>query len=69
MLEIRNTDGTVVKTFKSTLDPDQYRGFYPLQDGEMITYIDTWMCFGRTENFQPICASPREEIQPPTQTP
>lgn len=62
LLEVKNPDGAVVKTFKSSLDPDQYRGFYPLQDGESITYIDTWMCRGRTENFQPICASPREQM-------
>lgn len=62
MLEVKDSAGLVVRTFKSSLDPDQYRGFYPLKDGESITYIDTWMCQGRTENFQPICASPRESM-------
>jgi hypothetical protein len=60
LLEVKDTNGTVVRTFKSSLDPDQYRAFYPLKDGESLSYIDTWMCQGRTGNFQPICTSPRE---------
>jgi hypothetical protein len=49
----------VLKTFISTLDPDQYKDFYLLNEGEQITYIDTWMCFGRTDQHTPTCPSPR----------
>lgn len=65
VLEIKNSDGDVIKTFQSSLDPDQYQGFYPLKNGETIIYTDTWMCFGRTENYQPICTSPHDLSRAP----
>ena len=42
----------------STLDPDQYRGYYQVKDNEDITYTQTWMCPGRTANFKDICPAP-----------
>ena len=45
---------------KSSLDPFQYIGYYPVRADESITYIDTWRCPGRTGGLQPICKSPKE---------
>jgi len=59
LLQISSADGTDVKQIKSTLDPDQYRGYHPLKEGDRIFYTDTWMCRGRTSEL-PLCPSPRE---------
>jgi hypothetical protein len=59
LLQISDSQGTPVRQIKSSLDPDQYRGYHPLNQGETITYIDTWMCRGRTGHV-PTCPSPRE---------
>ncbi len=32
----------------STLDPNQYRGYYPAKPGEKITYRQSWRCKGNT---------------------
>jgi hypothetical protein len=47
----------------SSLDPDQYRGYYPLDPGETITYRDTWMCKGNTSEKQ-ICPKPPRPAKP-----
>jgi len=54
----------VIKTFISTLDPDQYKDFHLLNEQEQITYIDTWMCQGRTDQYTPICPPPRSVEKP-----
>lgn len=43
----------------STLDPDQYRGYFPVGEDEVVTYTDTWRCRGRTDN-KPHCPNPRD---------
>ncbi|MFP5518731.1 MAG: hypothetical protein ACLGGX_02415 [Bdellovibrionia bacterium] len=48
------------KVFPSTLDPEQYRGYYPVQNNQTIKYLDTWLCVGRTGGFKPLCPNPRE---------
>lgn len=45
----------------STLDPEQYRGYYPVAQDEDITYIDTWRCYGRTDNFKDFCPNPKAQ--------
>jgi len=42
----------------SNLDPQQYRGYYPIQNDEHIYYTDSWMCKGRTGSFRKICDAP-----------
>jgi hypothetical protein len=42
----------------STLDPNQYRGYYPVKPDEKITYRQTWRCRGNTSGFKPICPKP-----------
>lgn len=58
VLQITSADGNV-KTFESTLDPDQYRGYYPLRPDDKIFYTDTWMCKGRTVGYDKHCENPR----------
>lgn len=43
---------------QSSLDPEQYRGYYPVEADERVEYIDTWRCPGRTDNFQDYCQKP-----------
>jgi hypothetical protein len=47
------------KLIQSTLDPEQYRGYYPLPDGATVTYVQTWRCWGRT-GLRPLCKNPKE---------
>lgn len=49
---------------ESTLDHIQYRFYYPVTADEEITYIDTWRCYGRTGDFQPLCPNPKGQIPP-----
>ena len=42
----------------STLDEIQYPDYYPLKPTEKIAYLDSWMCWGRTDEFKPPCAKP-----------
>ncbi len=65
VLQIKSPDGTVTREFPSTLDPDQYRGYYPVQANERISYVETWRCPGRTGDFQPICPNPRAALVTP----
>lgn len=47
-----------IKTVISNLDPEQYKGYFPLEMGEKIKYTATWMCKGRT-NGKEYCQNPR----------
>ena len=61
-LQITSADGNV-KSFTSTLDPDQYRGYHPVRADQKISYIETWKCKGRTGDHLPTCENPNP--QPP----
>lgn len=56
---------TDTQTFPHTLDPDQYRGYYPIQPNQKIQYTETWLCPGRTSPFMPFCPNPQA---PPVDT-
>lgn len=45
---------------ESTLDHIQYRYYYPVAADEDVTYIATWRCRGRTDDFKPHCANPKD---------
>ena len=64
MLLLSNTKAASAKQIQTTLDPDQYRTLFPLNEGESLTYVDTWMCTGRTDFFKTHCEKP-EKVQPP----
>jgi hypothetical protein len=56
----------------STLDPNQYRDYNPVDSTEQITYTDTWRCYGRTDWYQEYCpkpAKPHGQRQPAQATP
>jgi hypothetical protein len=49
----------------STLDPEQYRGYYSVGLDEYITYIETWRCYGRTGDFKDLCPNPKAQNAAP----
>lgn len=55
---ITNEKTGVTRQIETTVDPDQYASLYPLNQGEKITYVDTWRCFGRTDYFKNHCVKP-----------
>ncbi len=55
---------TKVREVISTLDHIQYPGYYPLNAGESIEYGESWMCWGRSEPFEPACSQPLAESSP-----
>lgn len=70
LLKISSPGSPDFRLVKSSLDPSQYPGYYPLRQGEQIQYIDTWMCRGRTNEDADICPSPRaspQEVPPATE--
>ncbi|MGZ3691169.1 MAG: hypothetical protein ACXVAX_06685 [Pseudobdellovibrio sp.] len=57
-LLIENQKTQVNRQIESTLDPEQYIGLYPLSQDERISYVDTWMCKGRTDFLRSHCEKP-----------
>jgi hypothetical protein len=60
VFNIQITSPTATRTIQSTLDPIQYKELYPLAADEVISYDDTWMCFGRTDNYLALCPNPQK---------
>jgi hypothetical protein len=60
-LIIVNQKSQATRQIQSTLDPEQYRTLYPLNSDEIIAYVDTWRCKGRTDWLQPHCENPNKE--------
>lgn len=58
MLLLSNSKKASARQIQTTLDPEQYKTLYPLNEGETLTYVDTWMCKGRTDDFRPHCDKP-----------
>ncbi|WP_413557846.1 hypothetical protein [Bdellovibrio sp. HCB209] len=54
--------GPGFRLVESTLDPEQYRSFYPVALDEDISYIATWRCYGRTDGMRPHCPNPKGQI-------
>jgi hypothetical protein len=59
LLVLKNENGEIVRQWSSTLDPIQYRDFYPVPLGHSLTYQSTWMCYGPTLDFKKICNDPK----------
>lgn len=66
-LHILNSKTQSTKQIETTLDPEQFIGFYPLANDEQISYIETWRCSGRTDSFKPHCNNPRLNRVPSAQ--
>jgi len=58
MLLLSNQKTSTARQIQTTLDPEQYKTLYPLNEGETLSYVDTWMCKGRTDDFRPHCDKP-----------
>lgn len=58
LLQISNLKTLKSRTVYSSLDPLQYKNFYPLNRDEVIEYIDTWRCKGHTGYLRIPCAKP-----------
>jgi hypothetical protein len=63
LLEITSADGTSSRSVTSSLDPLQYKYYYPLRPGEKVNYTQTWRCTGRTGGIQPVCPNPKNQQQ------
>jgi hypothetical protein len=48
----------------TTLDPNQYRMYYPAKFDDKITYRRTWRCKGNTSYYKPICPQPDQPSLP-----
>lgn len=64
-LHIINHQSQNVRIVESTLDPVQYRGVYPLEAHESITYVETRKCLGRTDFHKSYCRKPAQQDQQP----
>lgn len=58
VLHLENKKINTTRQIQSTLDPEQYVTLYPLNPNEVVTYVQTWRCPGRTDFFKPHCAQP-----------
>lgn len=67
-LKITNTKTQVSHTIKSTLDPEQYKSYFPLQYDEQISYVKTWRCQGSTRDFTALCEAPLSLTPSPAST-
>ncbi len=63
-LDIENSKTNQNRSIASTLDPDQYPGYFPLANNEVISYSATWMCYGNTSYIDQICLNPRPNNRP-----
>lgn len=48
----------------TTLDHLQYPTYYPLSNGEKVSYLNSWMCHQNTGDFKDICQSPEKDRAP-----
>jgi hypothetical protein len=59
LLEINSPGAEQPRLVESSLDPLQYRYYYPLRPEETVSYTKTWRCPGRTSNL-PVCKNPKD---------
>ena len=58
-LLITHQEKQTTRAITSTMDHIQYPQYYPLNPGETIELVDSWMCWGNTSHFKKTCANPR----------
>ena len=64
-LVITNTATGTERVVIATLDPKQFRAYYPVALEEQVTYRATWKCKGNTAQ-KPVCAKPDTATSPKT---
>jgi hypothetical protein len=57
-LEIVDENSQVLREVLTTMDHLQYPAYYSVNAGEYVRYGDSWMCWGRTDQFAKICPNP-----------
>lgn len=57
-LKITDTRKGTSREILSTLDPQQYVGYYPLGWYETVMIVDHWMCWKRADGYKPLCTRP-----------
>lgn len=68
-LVITNPTSGQERVVISTLDPRQYRHYYPMKYEEQVTYRETWMCKGNTSGHKPVCPKPDRDSGPAAPAP
>lgn len=63
-LEIMDIESGKARNVQSTLDHIQYRTYYPVGRNEVVSYIDSWMCWENTNGFRPACERATENYTP-----
>lgn len=58
VLQIKDRSNNRVTLIEHSLDPNQYKTVYGISSTQEITYIDTWLCPGRTNLNTQICNKP-----------
>jgi hypothetical protein len=60
-LAISGPAGAGAQTIVSTLDPSQYANQHLAGRWESVVLEKSWMCYGRTSDYLPICPAPPDE--------
>jgi hypothetical protein len=63
--QLKISNGTGAREVLSTLDDLQYPEYYPLRSGESINYLDSWMCYRRSDYFASYCPKPTPSLKTP----
>lgn len=58
-LKISKPPTKYVRMVTTTFDHIQYPTYYSLNAGEIIEYVDSWMCWENTANFAKLCPNPK----------
>jgi hypothetical protein len=61
-LKVENAQGNSSRTVLTILDHLQYPRYYPLAKDEIISIVDSWMCYENSSDFTPICKKPEIQV-------
>lgn len=61
-LVIANSSSGQERVVISTLNPREYRMYYPSRWEDQISYRATWMCKGNTSSHKPVCPKPEPNV-------
>jgi len=63
-LKITNTKTRDFRLVDSSLDPLQYPYYNTVAADEIVQYVATWRCYGRTGPDIPVCPNPKAPPPP-----
>jgi hypothetical protein len=61
-LKITNSKTHDFRLVDSSLDPLQYPYYNPVGADEIVQYVATWRCYGRTGPDIPVCPNPKADV-------